>query len=644
MVLRRDDGNGSLQEAGQLATMTGAAELVNLDSSWRRCQDRYRFDRYQKPHVTALTSREIVEQREPFGDNLSMIRSELEFVHSTLQAADFCASFSDMAGIILHYQADDNSHKSLEIERPGAIWAEGVAGTNGVGTCVVERRPTLVMGRNHFFRAYQSLSCIAAPVLSADADMIGVLNVTTANPDVTTETFSLVANLAIRTAERLSNQLFLNHFRKNTIMKIGDADRTILLALDNDQRIIGANQGARDCYDWRDDRQPLDLWSIFERSAAAIDGFASSDHLRGLRRLDNQAACDATILHPREPVRQARSARRTPVLQPSPARRGPELLTIESCLGSDPRMEKQARLLRRTLDSSLPVLLLGETGVGKDTLAQVLHRTSERRNKPYVAFNCASVPESLIDSELFGYGVGAFTGAKREGNFGRLQQADGGTLFLDEIGDMPLTLQTRLLRVLESGEVSPLGAAKTEHIDINIIAATNHDVRKAIGEGRFRQDLYHRLAGIVVEIQPLRERSDLTEIARSLLGSDVKAPEARLTGEALEALQRYAWPGNIREMKFVLQKAARICDDGLITVDDLDLSLDRPSLTSREHGSTEIPEPGRALQDAERKVIIDTLAAFGGDVTLTARALHMSRATLYRKIRQHRIGSQKMIN
>ncbi|MGO7133519.1 sigma-54-dependent Fis family transcriptional regulator [Rhizobium leguminosarum] len=644
MVLRRDDGNGSLQGAGQLAATIGAAELVNLDSSWRRCQDRYRFDRYQRPHVTALSSREIIAQREPFGDNLSMIRSELEFVHSTLQAADFCASFSDMAGIILHYQADDNSHKSLEIERPGAIWAEGVAGTNGVGTCVIERRPTMVMGQNHFFRAYQSLSCIAAPVLSADADMIGVLNVTTANPDVTTETFSLVANLTIRTAERLSNQLFLKHFRKNTIMKIGDADRTILLAIDNDQRIIGANQGARNCYDWRDHRQPRDLWSIFERSAAALDGFASSDHLRGLRRLDNQAACDATILHPQEPVRQARSARRAPVSQPSPARHEPEPMTIESCLGPDPRMQKQARLLRRTLDSSLPVLLLGETGVGKDTLAQVLHRTGERRNKPYVAFNCASVPENLIDSELFGYGVGAFTGAKREGNLGRLQQADGGTLFLDEIGDMPLTLQTRLLRVLESGEVSPLGAAKTEHIDVNIVAATNHDVRKAIAEGRFRQDLYYRLAGVVVEIQPLRERSDLAGIARALLESDVKGPEARLTEDALEALQRYTWPGNIREMKFVLQRAARICEDGVITVDDLDLPINRPPAHPEEHGSTEIPVPGQALQDAERKVIINTLAAFGGDVTVAARALHMSRATLYRKIRQHRIGSQKMIN
>jgi sigma-54 dependent transcriptional regulator, acetoin dehydrogenase operon transcriptional activator AcoR len=651
MVLRRNEGDGSALQATAGVTLStfGKAGLVNLETSWKRCQHRYGFDRSAKPRVTSLTAREIDEQRQPFDENLATISGELEFVHSTLQAANFCASFSDMAGIILHYQSDRNADPFLDIERPGAIWAEGVAGTNGVGTCIIEKRPTLVAGRNHFFREYASLSCIAAPVLSADADMIGVLNVTTANPDVTCETFSLIANLTIRTAERLSNQLFLNRFRNNTIMKIGDSDRTILLALDRDQRIVGANQSARDCYGWSENLHQRDLWSIFERSPDVIDGFAYSGDLKGLRRLDDHAVYAATIVHAegRTAGRQTARSMPAPLRRPRPAETvppaNPDILTIEKCLGPDPRMQAQARLLRKVSGSALPVLLLGETGVGKDTLAKVLHMQGDRRDKPFVAFNCAAVPESLIDSELFGYGVGAFTGAKREGNIGRLQQADGGTLFLDEIGDMPLSLQTRLLRVLESGEVSPLGSAKSEHIDINVIAATNNDLRQAVAEGRFRQDLYYRLAGVVVELQPLRERPDLADIAASMLAGDTKASPAILSDAALVALSKYSWPGNVRELKFVLYRAKRICDNGVITPDDLLLPANIAP-TAHPVKVEMLLEPGQALHAAERKVIIDMLAAYGGDVRRAAQALNMSRATLYRKIRAHGLGSQKVIN
>ncbi|MGV2073910.1 sigma-54-dependent Fis family transcriptional regulator [Allorhizobium ampelinum] len=484
MVLRTDDNKTPLLQASGGIDLVGlnASRLANLDQSWKRCRDRYRFDRGSKARVPSLTTQEISEQRQPFDENFATIRNELEFVHSTLQAASFCASFSDMAGIILHYQADSNADASLDVEQPGTIWAEGMAGTNGVGTCVIEKRPTMVMGNNHFFSEFSSLSCIAAPVLSADADMIGVFNVSTGNANVTGETFSMVAGLTIKTAERLSNQFFLNRFRNDTILKIGGSEQAILLALDPEQRIIGANHGARLCYGWSDDgRWERDLWAIFERSPDLVDEFAYSGSVTGLRRLDNQAVCNATVLHARGNMPGMRGTKSTKsavrLAKPaSIARSKPDPINLEECLGSHPKMQAAARLLRRVSGSSLPVLLLGETGVGKDTLAKILHYEGKRRDKPFVAFNCAAVPESLIDSELFGYGVGAFTGAKREGNLGRLQQADGGTLFLDEIGDMPLSLQTRLLRVLESGEVSPLGSAKTEHIDINVIAATNNDV------------------------------------------------------------------------------------------------------------------------------------------------------------------------
>jgi transcriptional regulator of acetoin/glycerol metabolism len=622
--------------------------IADLNTSWKRCQDRFMLDRQSKPRITSLTAPEIREQQEPFGAQLAMICNELEFVQSSLLENNFCVSFSDMAGIILYYQGDQNVGSQFDIERPGTIWAEGVAGTNGVGTCVIERQPVIVRGRDHYFSEFSALSCIAAPVLSADADMIGVLNVATANADVTSETMSLIAGLTMRTAERLSSQFFLNRYRKNTIMKIGNSGQTILLALDQDQRIIGANQGARMCYGWGDGEwRDRNLWSIFERSSNSIDELTSSESVHGLRRLDNHSVCDATLVHPTENLTKHKSKSR-PVLDTRPTKpvamalAEPDKLSIEDCLGPHPKMMAQAKLLRRVLGSSLPILLLGETGVGKDTLAGIVHETGERRKKPFVAFNCAAVPESLIDSELFGYGVGAFTGAKREGNLGRLQQAHGGTLFLDEIGDMPLSLQTRLLRVLESGEVSPLGSAKVEHVDVNIIAATNQNIRNAVNEGRFRRDLYYRLAGVEIELQPLRERSDLSAIANRLLKSNPALPPARLSDEALALMQSHSWPGNVRELKFVVQRAQQVCEDGIILSDDLFLHGDVSQ--SPVNAPEKTSEPGQALHDAERKVIIETLARFSSDVTKAAKALNMSRATLYRKIKLHKLGSQKVIN
>jgi sigma-54 dependent transcriptional regulator, acetoin dehydrogenase operon transcriptional activator AcoR len=645
MALRTSDAERQATTGAALAGLNAGA-LVDLNPSWQRCKERYHFDRRDRAHVTSLTARETSDQQEPFGEYLAMIRNELEFVHATLQAANSCASFSDMAGIILHCHTDGDAPSSLDIERSGTIWAEGMAGTNGVGTCVIEKRPTMVVGRDHFFTEFASFSCIAAPVLSAEADMIGVLNVATGNPDVTGETLAMIARLAIKTAERLSNQFFLNRFRTDTIVKIGGDGQAILLALNHDQRIIGANRGARSCYGWADgDLSGRDVWSVFERSPNIIDGFTYSGSVTGLRRLDNRAVCDATILRPhgkatvapegRGARHSARHSKLAAIARPDSG------LSIEQCLGPHPKMVIAARLLRRVSGSSLPVLLLGETGVGKDTLAKILHNESERRDKPFIAFNCAAVPESLIDSELFGYGVGAFTGAKRDGHVGRLKQADGGTLFLDEIGDMPLSLQTRLLRVLESGEVSPLGSAKTEHIDIHFIAATNNDLRKAVAEGRFRQDLYYRLAGVVVELQPLRERSDLEEIAKRLLFANANAPPAKLSPRAIADLSRHSWPGNLRELKFVLHRAQWLCEDGLIEAQDLALP---DTITQSKAASTEAAPPVRALRRAEREVIVETLALHRGDVTAAAKALDMSRATLYRKIHQHALGSQKVIN
>ena len=272
----------------------------------------------------------------------------------------------------------------------------------------------------------------------------------------------------------------------------------------------------------------------------------------------------------------------------------------------------------------LPILLRGETGAGKDVFARAIHAASNRAGRNYVALNCAAMPESLIDAELFGYEAGAFTGARREGSKGLIVQASGGTLFLDEIGDMPLSLQTRLLRVLENREVWPLGALKPVPVDIRLISATHRDLAGMAEDGSFRSDLYYRLRGMEIRLPALRERADRRDIIVQI--ADEEAPHCRISADAWAQLMAYPFPGNMRQLRHVLRLAGATADGGVITEADLDLPPFGARIMEADHAAT------------ERAAIAEALRANGGRVNDAAKALKLSRATLYRKIKALKIG------
>ena len=255
------------------------------------------------------------------------------------------------------------------------------------------------------------------------------------------------------------------------------------------------------------------------------------------------------------------------------------------CLG-DPALAADFRRALKVYERDVPLLVNGETGSGKEAFAKAVHLASSRAERPFVALNCAAIPESLIESELFGYRGGSFTGARKEGMRGKLQQADGGTLFLDEIGDMPLALQTRLLRVLEERQVVPIGG-EAQAVDVRIISATHRELGARVADGSFREDLYYRLNGLVIDLPPLRERSDRPELLDHLLDEEARGQAIRLEQDARQALLDYAWPGNVRQLRNVLRTLAALCEDGRIRLGDLPAELRRAAEPApcRMHGA-----------------------------------------------------------
>ncbi|TLM69021.1 MAG: sigma-54-dependent Fis family transcriptional regulator [Deltaproteobacteria bacterium] len=289
--------------------------------------------------------------------------------------------------------------------------------------------------------------------------------------------------------------------------------------------------------------------------------------------------------------------------------------------------------LRKAAATSVPVLVLGETGTGKELVARALHAESPRRDRPFLAVNCSAIPAGLLESELFGHVRGAFTGADRD-RTGLFGAAEGGTLLLDEIGDLPLELQPKLLRVLQEGEVRRVGDSRAQPVDVRVVAATAVDLRQAVAQGRFREDLFYRLAVVTLELPPLRRRpEDLLPLVEALLprlAARFGRPVPTLTAAALQALERHPWPGNVRELVNVLEKTLVLCREE--TVDAGDILIGATPLTNSDPGELSLK---KATEELERDYIRRALAATGGNRTQAARLLEISLRNLLYKLKEY---------
>jgi transcriptional regulator of acetoin/glycerol metabolism len=580
---------------------------------------------------------------------------------------------TDAQGTILHSVGDDDFLQRADkvALAPGENWAEHSKGTNAIGTALFEEAPTLVHANEHFMLANSFLTCSAAPIFDPRGNMLGVLDVTGDHRGYHQHTMGLV---------RMSARMIENHWLSddyNNRLRLHFHSRcefigTLLegiVVVGPDGRVLGANRAALDLLGMSGAAlRAHSLASLFGTTPAAVyDHFRmplsapmqlQAPHGGGFHvtaRFDWPSRPVAVGLGLAMPLDAEPPATQGPRQDKplsandlAPAGVVPRFSGLQYLRTGDAQLDALIEKTRRVMDRDIPLLILGETGTGKELLARAVHHDSARARQPFVAVNCASIPETLIEAELFGYEDGAFTGARRKGAPGKLLQANGGTLFLDEIGDMPQALQARLLRVLQERSVTPLGSSKSIPIDIAVICATHRNLRQMIEQQQFREDLYYRLNGLAVRLPALRDRSDLEAIAKRIVLAERPHDAPELSAQVLDLFKGYHWPGNIRQMANVLRTAAvmasgehqitraHLPDDFL---DDLKrVPAMQPSAgtgTAREAAAC-VPAPQRTLEAAEIETIRAALDAAGGNISVASKQLGISRNTIYRKLRWNR--------
>lgn len=610
----------SLSASNHVARVLSVANRVadvdaesRIATSWRRCLISHKLDPARQGPPQTLTEAEVRHVAEPMEETIRLLTPELDDLARVLRDAGYCVNLADADATMLFSRLPGEADARMFMDwkiYTGSNFAETCEGTNGLGTCLAEQKPILVHRDEHFRAQWHMFSCAVAPLFDQAGRLAGAVNITSCREDLERAAHQLALAVTMEATRRMEGAIFRDYFRNAWIATVPGDGGSGLLAYDDDRRIVGACRSARALLGLTDGliASGIDLSRYIK-----LDHPRHTDELVELRRADGRPLGQG---HVAPPLRAKSSTlRRDASIDRFDA--------LHRLAGNDPGLVKSVKRLRSIGDHNLPVLLHGETGVGKDVFARAIHAASNRARNNYVALNCAAMPESLIDAELFGYEAGAFTGARRDGSKGLIVQADGGTLFLDEIGDMPIALQTRLLRVLENREVWPLGALKPVPVDIRLISATHRDLGRMAEEGAFRADLYFRLRGMEVRLPALRERADRDDIIRQIAREE--APNCRLSPEAWALLSAYPYPGNMRQLRHVLRLAGCTAEDGVITDADLDL----PPFGGRTAETD--------LAAAERVTIIEALRKHGGRVTEAARALKLSRATLYRKIKQLKI-------
>ncbi|NNA75195.1 sigma-54-dependent Fis family transcriptional regulator [Pseudomonas lactis] len=628
------------RHAQQVLTVTRGQELSqgpgsdpSIARSWLRCVEDYHLDPALTIAPTVLEHGRLLESRERLRQVLHIAGSEMNSLHQQLSGAGHAVLLTDARGVILNCVTAPSERKIFERAGLwlGADWSEACEGTNGIGTCLVERQSLTIHRDEHFRGRHTGLTCSASPVFDPHGELLAVLDVSSAREAVSRQSQFHTMALVNLSAKMIESCYFLRHFEHHWLLRFHLQAESVglfsegLLAFDGEGRICAVNQSALNLLgQLRGGLVGQPVEAFFDCSLDQLLGRASANATASwpLRTREGRPLFAALRGQPR--------AVPAAIIKPQASR------PLGICLG-DPALQNELRKASRVFERDVPLLINGETGCGKEAFAKAVHQSSQRGDKAFVALNCAAIPENLIESELFGYRAGSFTGALKEGMRGKLQQADGGTLFLDEIGDMPLALQTRLLRVLEDRLVVPIGG-EPQAVNVRIISATHRNLLERVADGSFREDLYYRLNGLEVALPPLRERGDKSQLLDFLLAQEAGTQQVMLDEPARQALLAFHWPGNLRQLRTVLRTVVALCEGARVSLEDLP-ALIRQARPQGERVDAPCASP---LESAERQALLNALAQQRWHMSHVAEQLGVSRNTLYRKLRKHGISREVM--
>jgi len=554
---------------------------------------------------------------------------------------------TDAGGLIIHALGDDDFlEKANRVAlQPGAAWSEQSKGTNAIGTAIAEQAPTLVHAQEHYLTANHFLTCSAAPIFDHQRKVIGVLDVTGDQRSFHKHTMALVR----MSVQMIENQLFSAAFQDAITMHFHSRPEFIgtlmegIASFSPGGRFLSANrsglfqlglpQAALETHTFSS-LFGLPVSALCDHYRTAAPGLLTMCLHNGVRvyaRAELRVP-NGVFQYPSEAQTGGGCGRAAPQ---APAPDTPcRLSSLRYLNTGDPQVATIIDKVSKVIGRDIPILVTGETGTGKELLAQAIHNDSPRSNGPFIAVNCASIPETLIESELFGYEDGAFTGARKKGGVGKILQANGGSLFLDEIGDMPLSLQARLLRVLQERMVTPLGSTKSIPVNVALICATNRNLRELIAKNEFREDLYYRLNGLVVKLPPVRERTDLETVIEKLLSSESNGMRYTISPGLMQQFKRHNWPGNFRQLTNLLRTAMVMAGDQQeIRHEHMpDDFLEDIGTAETTVAALPVIAANSTMADVELSVMRKVLLAHGGNVSATARVLDVSRNTIYRKL------------
>ena len=619
--------------------------------SWVRCVNDYGLDPTKPLDPRTVSADDLRKRTEKLGELVPCAKLEMANLYQQLADSQSAVVLTDSDGVVVCLVGDPSFTRAAArhglIE--GAIWSEEEQGTNGMGTCLKERSPIVIHRAQHFLARNANLTCTAAPIFDSQGNLAAVLDLSSQSRLAQQHSTVLVS----MAAQMIENRTFLAEHKQDYIVRFHSRPEFVYtlhegeLAMSAEGKVIAANRSAlfQLGFNGHDDIVGADVGALFNTSLPDLISrcVKSSFHpvpLYGARqgsRFFAVAQQPARLVQPFRDAVERHAAHRSATSAQVLDNRLQELEF------GDERMASNVRCAMRVLNRNIPILLIGETGSGKEVFAKAMHAASTRAGGPFVAVNCASIPDTLIESELFGYKSGAFTGASREGRRGKIIQANGGTLFLDEIGDMPLHLQARLLRVLEEREVVPLGAEAPIPVDVQLISATHRNLQDMLASGDFREDLYYRLQGISITLPPLRVRKDKPQLIERALGDECEPGRVvHIDTAAMRVLENYAWPGNLRQLRNVIRTALALCESDVITVKDLPVELLQGVEYQAPVGQIASPPCDiglNSLESAEREALLQELDRHRWNITSLAQELDTSRNTIYRKMKRLSIGT-----